>query len=65
MKNLLPRVGFEKFECFEDGSLIDPSNENAIDQAIMFRWAFVIGFGEKILWSIVEPKEKMQRYAAN
>lgn len=61
MLKYLPRVGWERFQCFEDGSLIDPSNEAAMRAAYMFRWAFVIGWGVQVWWAVAQPVDQMQR----
>lgn len=57
----LPRIGWEKFECTTSGDLIDPSAEEMMRGAVMFRWAFVIGWGVQVWWALAQPREKMQR----
>lgn len=62
MRKYLPRLGWEKFECTADGDLIDPSNSDAMDQAFMFRWAFVVGWGHHVWWALAQPKDQMARF---
>lgn len=62
LTNYLPRIGWEKFECYLDGELIDPSNTEHLDRAMVFRWAFVIGWGQAVFWAVVAPKEEMERF---
>lgn len=57
-----PRFGWEKFECFNTGDLIDPSDSKAMSEAIVYRWAFVIGWGNQVWWAIVKPTETMERF---
>lgn len=62
LRNYLPRIGWEKFECYLDGELIDPSNTPHMDSAMAFRWAFVIGWGPAVFWAGATPKEEMERF---
>lgn len=61
MKKYMPRIGWEKFECTESGVLISPENTAEMQSAFMFRWAFVVGWGERVLWAVAQPKDQMQR----
>lgn len=62
MKRYLPRVGWERFECFNDGTLVDPASTSAMRNASVFRWAFVFRWGERVLWAVVQPQDRMYRF---